>query len=1049
VEETAGFNPIASLAPLTAAGMQRIAGGTTNPRDAHILVAVTSCCDNFNLTSRLLRNLAVLPDPIHVVVVDDASVDASADRIGELGIEVIENVPEAIAQGLTHSWNVAYRLFQANPQYTSAWIVNNDILVAPNSFTRLDSAAAQTDEPRIVSPMTDSLGLGHNPRCSYQNVEEVYFEGANGTAELAMPDSLLDDLPASLGDANQWMVNNSLVSVDDVDPEYVLGYFIGFPRGISEFESQPGHILPPTLLNTGQEDYWFLGKGAPKGSKRIKPAVARRVFVFHDKAATMQETGHDHKEPDMTWKEWNKMRDDPTFFHQKDLAAMKGVAFAGGTSISAGTSSIVDQSQGSDIAAEAAAREELEDESEEQLASDSARARAAAAVDAEVAKAATSPASGSPSAADLLAGASGGVTDDDVESSANGDTGTPEDEASKMLRAAATGGAAVAGVGTAAGMPVAGAGDVPPDLARVRAAADEDAVEIRTQLSAAAAEAQKVIAEAEHVAATSTDPAERAQALSIVKDAREAMADATRSPDALADSAEAQAQDARGDLASRLEAQVGDAMTRATAALSDAQTAEQTNEAHLAEAEKERADAQEEIATMKQMLADTEVTQAKNAAQLSDARMAILDEERKAEQEMDAAGSASAARQSRVEDGRAVVSQGLADVENVKIGADEAGAHAGGIHSLSEEEDAKMREEEAANAEVDREADEAVAAAEALEGSAPAKVRVSTGSDAAGSDTTSLAALLRSLDVTGESGEGDAEAETLAAKLSRPGASDSSAAVDEDLQVIVDAASEGGADDAGAGLTGPSRPPGAPAPPPEPNHSPKPMTEEERQHAEDQFLGLTKQMHSEMEQSHSQVASAQSSLEKSIGEVQSMMASMDHSAKQAETAKAQADTAPLVPLVAASAADTVKEAEEELATEPKDADVAAAVAAAQEPGESPDSSADGDLAAAESSADGDLAAADSGSREEAKNDAQTEVDAAISGTGNSQPLTAEELIKEAEEDVGDADIDATAQAPITADSASADAASADAGGAGTDSELKAAETMLNDIMAGA
>lgn len=1107
VEESAGFNPIASLAPLTAAGLQRIAGGTTNPRDATILVAVTSCCDNFNLTSRLLRNLAVLPDPIHVVVVDDASVDGSPDRLGDLGIEVVENVPAAIAQGLTHSWNVAYRLFQANPRYSSAWIVNNDILVAPHSFTRLDSAAAQTDEPRIVSPMTDALGLGHNPRCSYQNVEEVYFEGANGTAELVMPDELLDGLPATLGDVNQWMMNNSLVSVDDVDPEYVLGYFVGFPRGISRFEVQPGDILPPTLLNTGQEDFWFSGTGAAKDTKRPKPAVARRVFVYHDKAATMKETGHDHKEPDMTWKQWNHIRDDPTFFHDKDQAAARGIAFAGGSRVGAAGDAGEELESGasSRAAAEAEARAQLEAESEEQLASDTARAKAAAAVDAEVAKAVTGPASGSPTAADLLVGQSGAALDDQVGGSASleGEEEEGEDEATKMLRAAATGGSAALAPDTDATETAAAAAASQAQLAKLQVAADADAAEIRTQLSAAAAEADSVIAEAEHVAATSTNPAERAAAAAVAKEARQVVADATRAPAAVEDSAEEAAARARGNVASRLEARAGEATTRADAALSDAQLAEQASERRLAQAHQETADTQEELASMRQMLTDTELSEAKTAAQLSDTRLAILDEEHKAQQEREDADAAGAAPQGLEEGGMPVVSQGLADVDNVIPGPLDSktsvvlsqglaavnhvlpegdGAHAGGIHS-NQQEDLEMerRAEAEADAEVDKEAEEAVAAAEALEGAAsqPAVAGARAEEEGEGEEehggagstgTTSLADLLRSLDASAGS---DGEAVTLAAKLSRPSAT--TPAEDEDLRVIVDAASEDGALDT-------TRPPGAPPPPPEPNHSPKRMTAEEREHAEKQFLGLTNQIHSEMEQSHSEVATAQSSLEKSIGEVQAMMASMDHSAERSAAAKAEADSAPLKPLQASTAADTVKEAEEELAAEPTDSAVAAAVDAAETAAEGPDkpatavdlerplgtepagvdavgegqSSVDGapaspDGASTDAEASGDSKASESDA------DVDAEIDAAISGKDGSKPLTAEDLIKEAEAEVGDGTGASSASTGSSgASSATGDMSSslesvpaaAEEGPAGGDAELQEAESMLNDIMSG-
>ncbi|KAA0174424.1 hypothetical protein FNF27_04021 [Cafeteria roenbergensis] len=1057
---SAGFDPIESLAPLSMQGLQRIAGGTASAREAHILVAVTSCCDTLNLTTRLLRNLAVLPDPIHVVVVDDASIDGAPEFLGDLGIEVVENVPETIALGLTHSWNVAWRLFQADQRYTTLWIINNDVLVAPHSFSRLDQAARQTVEPRVVSPMTDALGLGHNPRCPYQNVEEVYFEGPNGTSELELPDALLDALPRSLGDTNQWMINNSIVSVDDVDPDYVLGYFVGFRRDFVQFESQPGHILPPTLLNLGQEDYWFDSGSAGAGGSRPKPAIARRVFVYHDKGSTMREAGSpgDLKTGE-DWKRWNHVRDDVARFHDPKHVATNhadgvapghggaGVAFSGGKRAGAASrgGSAGAEARGSEdddeAGADAAARQQAAD------AVDRAEAEAAALANAEAAMSASegdAAGSGSDGSADALIAALTGA----------GSAGGEQAQAGTGAAPQSAGQIPTPGAGALAGSAGAGQNPDPFDLIKAAATARSDgagvssvlplsptggSVAVPSQqqggLDDAAAQAEDVATSADAIAASSTDPQEQAEARQLAAEARAAAASAKRGPnDVLADAVK-QASDAKTSLAARLgdqpsfdaeadqaEAAAEAATVRVRDAIKQASDAEAVSEANLGEAERERARTEEELASIKAALAETELRRAQNAAKLNDARLRVMDEEH----EQDAQRALREAKRN-------------ADAAAGAAGAAGEGGLGAGASDLAD------------------------AGAAAQPGAAEAEPADPTQTAASGDGASSLADIMRDLGAEGEEQSAggsaasapssgvaetgaDSEAQALAAKLARSSAvgGDASAA-SEDIRVVMDAL-DGGSQDAGAGDvpaadanadadadagtgTGGSsdvdaasgRPAGAPPPPPEPPaHAQVPTPSASEQKAlERQLEGLTKAIHAEMTGGNTDaVNSASADLTRQISEARSIAAGMSPTstsdAPDPDVAKGKASGDELGTTGADSAAlATAQEAADKKADDAADAAIAQATAA---------------ISAAEASAGDEASDTDAGKQ------ADAELAAALAG----QPASGGD--EEAGEGSG------SGAADTGADGAADAQADASGGDKEADTDLKEAESMLNAIM---
>jgi hypothetical protein len=57
-------------------------------------------------------------------------------------------------RGLTHNWNVAYRMFKGDPRYQAVFFVNNDVVFPNGSFVRMARVCV------LVSPRSSAL-LSH------------------------------------------------------------------------------------------------------------------------------------------------------------------------------------------------------------------------------------------------------------------------------------------------------------------------------------------------------------------------------------------------------------------------------------------------------------------------------------------------------------------------------------------------------------------------------------------------------------------------------------------------------------------------------------------------------------------------------------------------------------------------------------------------------------------------------------------------------------------------------------------------------------------------
>ena len=130
-------------------------------------------------------------DPVHVVVIDDASTDGSPEKAAAMGYPVLSLAKN---KGATHGMNRAWQYFTAHPELQSLFILNNDIIVSEGTFVKLHRCLMEAAPGTIVGPMSNGNGLGegssvqdaeHKSNRKYYNHEKP-------------PQELRDGLPGTL-----------------------------------------------------------------------------------------------------------------------------------------------------------------------------------------------------------------------------------------------------------------------------------------------------------------------------------------------------------------------------------------------------------------------------------------------------------------------------------------------------------------------------------------------------------------------------------------------------------------------------------------------------------------------------------------------------------------------------------------------------------------------------------------------------------------------------------------------------------------------------------
>jgi hypothetical protein len=122
---------------------------------ADTLLVFTTCNYiqySINALSRIVKSINN-DKRFQLVVIDDHSIDGTANTLSKLGFAVIKN---SHPSGLTFSWNIGYKL--ANLLNMSYIIfINNDVLIPHGSLQNLRYALISNS---LITPMTTTVGAG-------------------------------------------------------------------------------------------------------------------------------------------------------------------------------------------------------------------------------------------------------------------------------------------------------------------------------------------------------------------------------------------------------------------------------------------------------------------------------------------------------------------------------------------------------------------------------------------------------------------------------------------------------------------------------------------------------------------------------------------------------------------------------------------------------------------------------------------------------------------------------------------------------------------------
>lgn len=126
----------------------------TNNRKDSLLVLTT--CNQIRFTVQLLSSVRAAVPLMDCVVVDDHSTDGTVEVLRRKGFAVIT---KDSPKGLTHSWNIGYKLAQQE-RYKYVFFANNDIVFSPLAIRVMQDQLLNNS---LVVPLTSAKGAGHNP----------------------------------------------------------------------------------------------------------------------------------------------------------------------------------------------------------------------------------------------------------------------------------------------------------------------------------------------------------------------------------------------------------------------------------------------------------------------------------------------------------------------------------------------------------------------------------------------------------------------------------------------------------------------------------------------------------------------------------------------------------------------------------------------------------------------------------------------------------------------------------------------------------------------
>ena len=252
----------------------------------NILLAITTY-NQSNYTKICFDSLKRVNDiKFDVIVIDDCSTDDTIKACNKYKYDVIT---KAEGQGLTHSWNSAYKKFK-DEGYKYLIIANNDIIVPNNSISELVSIFEKWNFSLIV-PLSTKNGAGHNEQ--FQSVEKFY-DNIDDTCNNSDSYQKTQDIIMSVKE--RMTKSNNLYLLDPVRIKMFNGFFFMMNRNIIHYEHKEDILFNPNFAMTKNEDEFNWSKLIPNNDF---PAVCKTSFIFHFKGVSAKGLLRDNSK----WKE--------------------------------------------------------------------------------------------------------------------------------------------------------------------------------------------------------------------------------------------------------------------------------------------------------------------------------------------------------------------------------------------------------------------------------------------------------------------------------------------------------------------------------------------------------------------------------------------------------------------------------------------------------------------------------------------------------------------------------------------------------------------------
>ena len=211
-----------------------------------------------------------------LLVIDDASTDDTVEWCKENNIKY---VTKDVGNGLTNSWNIAYKYFKKN-RYKYIVLANNDILVPKGAIEELKIVLDRWPCSLVV-PLSTNTGCGHN---KLQSIDMYYGEhaGYNDHENYQSIQNLI------LSYKQQQLDANNLYLLDPIRMKMFNGFFFMMSRDICQYERKDGNLFDPEFINVKNEDEFNWSNLIPNNDF---PMLCKTSFVYHFKGVSFTKAG--------------------------------------------------------------------------------------------------------------------------------------------------------------------------------------------------------------------------------------------------------------------------------------------------------------------------------------------------------------------------------------------------------------------------------------------------------------------------------------------------------------------------------------------------------------------------------------------------------------------------------------------------------------------------------------------------------------------------------------------------------------------------------------